>query len=125
MRLYLMICGYVRGRKNIYLPGAGRDEYVDSPMPVCLAVHPQGNVLFDTGPNPEVFENPAAAWGGLARAFQPLGNSESGVVGQLKKIGFSPEDIKYVVMSHLHFDHAGGNRFFTQAAFLVSAGEFE
>ncbi len=120
-----MSCGRIRCRKNIYIPEADRDEYVDSPVPVFLVKHPEGNVLFDTGPNPEVFEDPAAVWGGLAKAFLPIGDKESGIVAQLKKIGLAPGDVKYVVNSHLHFDHAGGNRFFPDATFLVSALEME
>ncbi len=34
--------------------------------------------------------------------------SAGGVVESLKAIGLSPDDIDIVVLSHLHFDHAGG-----------------
>jgi len=107
------------------VPDAGKDEYVVSPMPAFLITHPQGNVLFDTGPNPEVFKDGPSVWGGLVKAFQPVGDHESGIVSQLKKIGVSPDEVKYVVNSHLHFDHVGGNRFFPKAIFLVSAMEME
>lgn len=125
MKLYVMSCGRIRCRKNIYIPDADKSEYVDAPMPVFLITHPGGNVLFDTGPNPEVFEDPAGVWGGLAKAFQPIGDKDSGVVAQLNTIGISPDDVKYVFNSHLHFDHVGGNRFFPNATFLVSAMEVE
>jgi glyoxylase-like metal-dependent hydrolase (beta-lactamase superfamily II) len=36
-----------------------------------------------------------------------------------------PDDITYVVNSHLHFDHCGGNEFFPQATFLVQKPEME
>ena len=120
MRLYVMSCGRIRGRKTIFLPETPKDQYMESPMPVFLITHPDGNVLFDTGPNPEVFEDPASVWGGVAKVFQPIGDKESSVVAQLKKIGLTPDDVKYVVNSHLHFDHAGGNRFFPRATFLVT-----
>ena len=94
-------------------------------MPVFLITHPEGNVLFDTGPNPDVFEDAAAIWGGLAKAFHPIGDRESAVVAQLKKTGLGPTDVQYVVNSHLHFDHAGGNRFFPKATFLVSKKEVQ
>jgi len=125
MRIYAMSCGYIRGRKNIYVPDVDKQVFIEAPMPVFLITHPGGNVLFDTGPNPEVFLDPEGVWGGLAKAFTPIGDRESGVVEQLGKIGFSPADIKYVVNSHLHFDHAGGNRFFPQAVFLAAAKEIE
>jgi len=125
MRLYVMSCGSVRSRKKIYIPNAPKEEYMEAPMPIFLVKHPSGNLLFDTGPNPEVFINADAVWGGLAKAFQPIGDKDSGVVAQLKKLGFTPDDIRYVVNSHLHFDHSGGNRFFPDATFLVSQKELK
>ena len=35
-------------------------------------------------------------------------NSEELIVGGLKKLGFDPKDIKYVLISHEHQDHIGG-----------------
>lgn len=34
---------------------------------------------------------------------------DPGLVGELDRIGFAPEDIDYVINTHLHFDHSGGN----------------
>ena len=31
-----------------------------------------------------------------------------GLVGNLRKLGFAPEDVTHVILSHLHFDHVGG-----------------
>jgi glyoxylase-like metal-dependent hydrolase (beta-lactamase superfamily II) len=31
-----------------------------------------------------------------------------GLVGNLRALGFSPEDVTHVILSHLHFDHVGG-----------------
>lgn len=33
---------------------------------------------------------------------------ESSVENSLEKLGLKPEDIHYVLMTHLHFDHASG-----------------
>ena len=35
-------------------------------------------------------------------------NSEELVVGGLERLGFDPEDIRYVIISHAHGDHIGG-----------------
>ena len=123
MKLYAMSCGYLRCRKVAFVPTADKSIVMDSPMPVYLITHPGGNVLFDTGPNPVVFDDAAKHWGGLAKAFQPLGDKESGVAAQLEKIGVDTGDVKYIVNSHLHFDHAGGNRFFPGATFIVQREE--
>jgi metallo-beta-lactamase class B len=36
---------------------------------------------------------------------------EDEVVGGLTKLGLNPKDIKYVIVSHGHYDHAGGARY--------------
>jgi metallo-beta-lactamase class B len=35
-------------------------------------------------------------------------NSEEEIVGGLKKLGFNPATVKYVIISHAHGDHVGG-----------------
>ena len=52
----------------------------------------------------------------------------------IKKAGFSPDDVDYVLMSHLHFDHAGGmvhhvgdtmELSFPHATYVIQRGEWE
>ena len=123
MKVYAMTCGRLRARKNIFIPDADKNLFIETPLPIFLITHPQGNVLFDTGPHPDVFKDAIARWGGLAKAFQPVGNESSGILSQLAKIKIQSDSIRYVINSHLHFDHAGGNEFFTDATFLVSGKE--
>ncbi len=125
MRLHAFSCGRLRSRKNVFVPDADKNELMDAPVPVFLMAHPRGNVLFDTGPHPDVFSDAASRWGGLAKAFQPIGDERSWVVPQLETVGVNPADIQYVINSHLHFDHAGGNQYFPQSIFLVSQGEMD
>jgi len=47
------------------------------------------------------------------------------VVPQLATLGLTPDDIRFVANSHLHFDHCGGNEFFPRATFLVQRPELE
>lgn len=42
---------------------------------------------------------------------------------QLAVHGVSPEDIQTVIMTHLHWDHAGNNKLFSNAAFYVQRRE--
>jgi N-acyl homoserine lactone hydrolase len=72
-----------------------------------------------------VFNDAFARWGGLAEAFQPIGDENNGILVQLDRINILPDNIRYVVNSHLHFDYAGGNQFFPAATFLVSKREFD
>jgi metallo-beta-lactamase class B len=53
---------------------------------------------------------------------------EDEVAGGLKKLGLDPAQIKYVVVSHGHLDHAGGARFLQEkygSRLVMSAADYE
>jgi metallo-beta-lactamase class B len=53
---------------------------------------------------------------------------EEEVVGGLKKLGLDPAQIKYVLVSHGHLDHAGGAKFLQEkfgARLLMSAADYD
>lgn len=125
MKIYALSCGRLKSRKSVFLPQADKSLYIEMPIPVFLITHPLGTLLFDTGPHPDVFKDAFGRWGGLAKAFQPIGDENSPILSQLEKMDCPLDSIRYVVNSHLHFDHAGGNQFFPAATFLVSKKELE
>ncbi len=43
----------------------------------------------------------------------------------LAKVGFAPEEIKDVILTHLHFDHAGNLDRFPNATFHLQRAEYE
>lgn len=67
----------------------------------CLLVEePTRNILFETGVG-AFFEPKLAERYGVQE-------SEHRLIENLAQLGFKPEDIDAIVLSHLHFDHAGG-----------------
>jgi len=60
---------------------------------------------------------------------------EPGLVRALQNLGFQPRDIDFVVNTHLHFDHCGGNTYknnrgeiiptFPKAKYVIQKGEWE
>jgi len=60
---------------------------------------------------------------------------EPGLVEAIRQKGFSPNDIDFVINSHLHFDHCGGNTIqnkegdfvptFPNAEYVIQKGEWE
>jgi glyoxylase-like metal-dependent hydrolase (beta-lactamase superfamily II) len=60
---------------------------------------------------------------------------DPGLLGSLVRLGFAPEDIDFVINTHLHFDHCGGNTVrnerdeivpaFPRARYIIQKGEWE
>ena len=51
------------------------------------------------------------------------GNSD--MLEELEQLGYTPADFRMVINTHLHVDHMGGNRLFTNARILVSRQELD
>ena len=65
---------------------------------------------------------------GMKGGWSPSGKQYKGVAHPteiLAKIGFAPEDVEIVILTHLHFDHAGNLDCFPNAAFHVQRREYE
>jgi N-acyl homoserine lactone hydrolase len=126
MRLYSLTCGYFEIRKRMFLADAEDGEArLRIPIPAFLLTHPHGNVLFDTGLHAAGLADPWGRWGGLNKALVPLLTPDDHILRQLASLDVKPHDIRYVVNSHLHHDHSGGNEAFPKAAFLVQRAELE
>ena len=101
----------------------GSDEETTIPMPIFAIDTDAGWVLFDTGCDPAVATRPEETWGKLAAVFRVEIRPEDGQVARLASIGLTPTDISHVVVSHLHMDHAGGIRLFSQSRVWVQKAE--
>ena len=96
---------------------------VNVPTPSFLIEHPKGLVLFDSGCNPKILDDPIAYWGPIA-ANMPFQWTKSETLDkQIERVGYKTSDVKYVVLSHGHLDHAGGLAYFPKAKFIAGAGE--
>jgi glyoxylase-like metal-dependent hydrolase (beta-lactamase superfamily II) len=96
--------------------------------PAYLVEHPEGTVLVDTGVSPELVADPAsygpAGAAHMAPLLETLEQSEDQHLETLLDgIGYAPEDIDKVVLSHLHTDHAGNIDLFPDAEFVVQKEE--
>jgi len=78
-------------------------------------------VLVDTGMHRGHVRDPEMTWRGqpLADLLMPVMRPEDSLLFRLAQLDIAPQDIKYVINTHLHFDHAGNNDLLTNATFLV------
>jgi len=106
-----------------------RDRTWTAPLPIYAWViaHPEGAIVVDTG------ETARAAEPGYFPRWHPyyrLGvrewvAPEQEIGPQLAALGIAPSDVRRVVMTHLHTDHAGGLHHFPRSEILVSLRELE
>jgi N-acyl homoserine lactone hydrolase len=97
------------------------------PIYVWLIEHPEGLILVDTGipakANRRIWFPPFMPLVQRAAIFDMTPEQEVGP--QLKRLGFSPDDVRWVVLTHLHQDHDGGLHHFPKAEFVVTRKEWE
>lgn len=118
MKLYILDAGRIttpdRGNNT---PGCGEGEPLTFPVPIYLIEHPDGLVLLDTGMEVD-------HWPEFMRRDAHVA-PEQRADRLIASLGYAPRDIKYVIMSHLHLDHAGGMSYFPDAAFIVRRAELQ
>ena len=118
VRLFGFTVGHIDMALSYFLPG--EPGQINVPVTAYLIDHPKGLVLFDSGLG--------------ARYQRPVGAVMDGIVdlvegetidGRLRAIGVDPADVRWIIVSHLHVDHAGGNAYFPNATVIVQEAEHQ
>ncbi len=96
------------------------------PIYVWVIEHPEGLIVIDTGisatANKRIWFPPFMPLVQRAAKFDIMPEQEVGP--QLRQLGFSTDDVRWVVLTHLHQDHDGGLMHFPNADFIVSSAEW-
>ncbi|MFI5003800.1 MAG: N-acyl homoserine lactonase family protein [Solirubrobacterales bacterium] len=139
-----LLCGELRGPAGWFEaePGLGgtlrafgvgvpRDRLIRIPIVAFLIEHPSaGPIMIDTGFHRVIAEGTPAE---RHRNLGPIGRliarniemrPEQTAAAQLRARGIAPEEIRLIVMTHLHFDHGSALAEFPAATVLVSAPEW-
>jgi N-acyl homoserine lactone hydrolase len=103
-----------------------RSRFTPVPIPAFLVEHPgAGPVLIDTGLPAAAATEGAAVLGRMAGiAYRVEMEPQWAVTEQLRARGVDPFDVKVIVMTHMHYDHASAVADFPQATFVVDADEW-
>lgn len=116
--VFAFTCGWLRLNTSFFLEGEpGR---ITVPATAFLIEHRQGLAVFDTGLGPRFLppsNDPAAP---VVRLSE-----EDRIDRRLEAIGVDPAQVRWIISSHLHLDHAGGNSFLPEATLVVQASEWD
>jgi glyoxylase-like metal-dependent hydrolase (beta-lactamase superfamily II) len=123
VRLRAFTCGWIRAPLGAFLEGERGSIRV--PVPAWLVEHPDGLALFDSGLHPETRTDPAGRLREAARLYTVEFEPGEEVAARLAALGVDPRDVRFLVNSHLHFDHTGGNAQIPDARVVVQRAEWE
>ena len=138
MRVHAVQTGTVAIRPNQVRgtgPGPARllNTLVDSrwtePLPIYAWVieHPEGLIVVDSGETARVNEKGYFPGWNLyfRRNVREWIEPEEEIGPRMRALDLSPGDVRTVIMTHLHTDHAGGLAHFPQAEILVDRRAYE
>jgi N-acyl homoserine lactone hydrolase len=122
MKLYTFTSFPLDIAKSALSSAATGDEKIIVPVGFFLIKHPKGNVMFDTGDNDRLVAD-KTYWGPMAAMLDKGVDPDLTIDAQLGKIGMKASDINYVVLGHMHLDHAGNASKFPNATIVVQRDE--
>jgi glyoxylase-like metal-dependent hydrolase (beta-lactamase superfamily II) len=141
VKLHPLLTATVKGPPGWFLREDGRlaglkalgfrvpkERWLTGPIVAFLVEHPSaGAVLIDTGFHASVAVKPRSNLGRVgALLYRDIDmRPEQAAVAQLRDKGIQASDVKVVIMTHFHPDHASAIVDFPDATFLVSDVEWE
>lgn len=126
--MYPCLCGFEFITKTISTKNLGGRFYLSEPVSCYLLDTSEGYVLFDTGFNRDIITNPE-----LEKKYftsrgwipTPVSDEQHDLGVQLASVGVKYDDIKYIVISHLHADHTGNIAKCKNAEVYIQKDEYD
>lgn len=124
MKMYVFSSGRLHLGKGLLANFAPMEPKIEIPVGFFIIKHPKGVVLFDTGNNDKIITD-KTYWGPNYDVLEPNMTPDDAIDVQLGKIGVKPDDVKYVVVSHMHLDHGGNVAKFPNSTLVIQNDEIE
>ncbi len=134
IKVHAVICGWVKYRNAHIHSSLGPYFVLLDPtfvdwMPIYSWVieHPEGTIVIDTGETTLATDSlkNGGMNGWLNKHIAQLNVSEnSDLNAQLTLLGIRSIDVRWVVLTHLHVDHAGGLQYFPKSEIVVAHEEY-
>lgn len=109
--------GHITRPKKNFFYGYTGEEVLSYPL-IAYYLEGEHRILIDTGGC-----SPSDPRGIVAQPYTRAPEEE--LPAALSSIGVTPEDIEYVIFTHLHWDHAYNNNLFPNAVFFCQKREYE
>ncbi len=108
VKVYACNAGYLKTETQYILKDTRIGTPMEIPVPFLLIRHGKEWIAFDTGCNGATASDPVAYWGAeLAEHFWPVIGPDEEFARAIGTLGLQPADLKAVILSHGHLDHAG------------------
>ena len=107
--------------ERLLVPAGSFSKKIDTNFSAFLIKHQQDYLLFDTGLGQHIEAQYGQDMPYWQRPFFKFDRPVRPARSQLDAAGFAP--VRQVIISHSHWDHAGGARDFPEARILASADE--
>jgi N-acyl homoserine lactone hydrolase len=124
LRLYVLDCGEIHVADTARYE-LRREEVETSELSVAcfLVVHPKGALIWDVGAVPDSEWQPTGS-AVVHRLSLPDGQTRDiplirPLSEQLAEIGYPPSKIRYLALSHYHYDHTANANSFADSTWLV------
>lgn len=122
IRVYVLETGLISSTDlSVWSPSVPRGTHGELSVRSYLVVHPEGQLLWDTGIADEIGANPA----GEPVAETVVFHVPRTLRGQLEAIGRDPGEIDLIGLSHMHIDHVGNLHQFPAAKVVTQRDERE
>lgn len=107
------------------IPTYPESRQITIPISMWILDHPKGLVVIDTGNNVAVADgNCKSHWVvGLCDFLKPSLKRADVIDMQLRKLGYSVDQVKVVITSHSHLDHIGNIEMFPKAIHVIQKKE--